>query len=321
MPPPKMLFLLIITVPVLFGCSPPAADSPEQSNSDAISLDWKLADDEVVIYTTAMEQITEADTQFNFDPLDTLPAETGDNIPSLNELLTLATLNMPQSASFVSVLEKNERGNISVEMRLGQMTFDDTNISEASDVVDGDMLELQQTLREYREQMSGTVQLAGELHPDGSIASFYLEQRQRNLLALMFELPSVPVQVGDIWELDVNCISLGTGFIADHAEKMNRVQLTEITQNEAGEALAVIDYMVIEAVAGTMGGAFMDEAPDTSMTCSFLGRGYFLIDQGRWQQLNGEFKVTSTGVMTTSSAQHIALMPVETLPEDFQTQP
>ena len=53
------------------------------------------------------------------------------------------------------------------------------------------------------------------------------------------------------------------------------------------------------------------------MTCSFIGRGEFLIDQGRWAQLVGDMSIKSTGVMQSDNMQHLALMPLDNIPPKY----
>jgi hypothetical protein len=207
----------------------------------------------------------------------------------------------------VSILQKNPAGNISVKMIVDE-------VEQAESEIDNP---LENSLNQMVSQMEGTVQLRGELTPEGTIASFYLEQRQRNLIAMLFELPSNPVHVGDSWEIDVNCVSMGNGFIASNAARINRVELTSVSENAEGQSVAQLEYVIIETVEGDFQLPFSDESNPTSMSCSFLGQGSFLIEEGRWEQFVGEFQVQATGLMESNLVQQLALTPLGDIPEEY----
>ena len=167
--------------------------------------------------------------------------------------------------------------------------------------------------------MQGTVQLRGAIHPEGSIASFYNNTEQNNLIALLFEMPEYPVTVGESWEIDFNFTSMGFGFIPENIYKNNHVQLSEITQTDDGHALAIIDYAIVESIEGEFTSSFnATEASTVSIFVAYIGQGQFLIDEGRWyHQLVGELTVSSSGFMSTNSTQTLALIPLETVPEAY----
>ncbi|MBZ0289089.1 MAG: hypothetical protein K8I30_15830 [Anaerolineae bacterium] len=277
---------------------------PVVNEATGYSLDWKLAPDEKLAYKTAMNQATGSSPNLSID-LDKLFSDT----PNFDELSQqLSRLTLPETGSMISILEPNARGNITVEMILDEIKTPENPQDD----------ELSQSLTQAMQAMEGTVQLRGELTPDGSVASFYLEERQRNLLAMLFELPTGMVHVGDSWQLAFNCIQMGSGFIANTASKVNRVAFTGLTQTADGKPVAILDYMLVESVDGTFQSPMSDEASPSSMTCSFLGRGQFLIEQGRWQQLIGEFAISSTGIMETDIVQQFALTPLEAIPEAYR---
>ncbi len=275
------------------------SEEPED-NEPLYTLDWKLDDDEIIAYKTAMEPTDGNHFSFNFDQF------SGDAIP--NEVRQqLSDIKMPETYSMISILEKNADENISVRLIFDEIDLPET---EADDPIGA-------SVNRMMGAMEGTVQLRGELTPEGAISSFYLEQTQRNLLAQFFELPTSPVHVGDSWEIDVNCISMGNGFIAADAERVNHIELTEITENDDGQPLAVIDYVIAETVEGDFLMPFSEELVPTTMSCTFLGQGLFLIEEGHWEQFTGEFAIKATGMMDSDAVQHFALTPLEDIPEQY----
>jgi hypothetical protein len=279
-----LCFVLIIA---LSACS--SDNSANEVSTMYYDLDWKLAEGEILAYRTAIIPVN-----LNEDSASTEEAEA---TPDFGILIRAM---QPSSYSMVSLLQLNERGNIEV-----QMIVNDVDLSEATEVLSPEALETLSV------SFSG-VQLRGELNLDGGIESFYLEQRQKNLLAMFFELPTHPVSVGDSWEIEVYCVTMGNGFIVDIAERTNQVTFTELTTNSEGKALAVIDYFILESVSGDFINPMSDEAMETSMDCSFIGRGYFLIDEGRWESFFGNFNIISTNpVMNLENRQQFSLVPFD----------
>lgn len=303
----QSIAILLLSV-LLVACSGgiPASESAiALDNRPEYSLDWKIGEGQIIAYRTALNQVQDEDSQITIDWGQLLDEEVDMDAAEFIEKIVFP--EQPTSTSLISVLERNEVGNITVKMIL-----DDVVTSEAAP---DDMLGT--SFNQMLERMEGTVQLRGELRPEGTIASFYLENRQKNLLAIFFELPEGPVKVGDTWQIEVNCISMGAGFVVTNANKLHEVTLSEITQTLDGRPLAVLDYVIIEVVSGVMDSALSDEQIGVSMSCSYLARGYFLINEGRWHALGGEFAVKSDGIMSGNSIQQIGLVPLETLPESY----
>jgi hypothetical protein len=299
--------LLALTTLSFTACSPNNPTTVTIENGEtAYTLDWKIASGEMLAYKTAMNRAEDSNptVSFNLDQIFTDDA----NLNSLSQ--QFSNLRLPEVSSLISILEPNTRGNISVRMILDDVSTPDDLATD----------ELSQSFNQMMQKMEGTVQLRGELTPDGAISSFYLEQQQRNLLAIFFELPTGSVQVGDSWPLTFNCIALGQQFIPNNVNKINQVTLTEISQTADGKPVAVLDYVLIETVDGNFQSPMTNEATPTAMTCSFLGRGRFLIESGRWEQLLGEFAVTSSGIMETNTIQRFALTPLLEIPEIYRNQ-
>lgn len=276
---------------------------PTMAPEPLYSLDWKLADEEIIAYKTAMEPGENTNTAMSFN-FDQLFAET-DAPNGLRD--QLANITFPDTFSMVTILQKNSLGNISVKLIVDEIEEVE---NEAGNPIGN-------TINQMMGDMEGTVQLRGELTPEGTIASFYLEQNQRNLLAMLFELPSAPVHVGDSWEIDVNCVAMGHGFIASNANRVNKVTLTSVEENDEGQALAHLEYVIAESVEGDFLFPFSEEPIPTSMNCSFLGQGSFLIEEGRWQQFNGEFRILATGMVESNTVQQFALAPLEDVPQEY----
>lgn len=292
---------------------------PPNSASSEIGyeLNWKIEENQPIAYNTAMEVsdcCTEVDYDriFNFGQFD----EGEDTTPHFEEMFEDLQNNQP-SYSIVSILEKKPDGNISVKMVLDNVEMPEQE-TEAS---------MGQWYAQMLQGMEGSVQMQGDITPEGEIASPYVAQQQKNLLALFFELPVGAVKVGDTWQIDLTCITLNSAqFKIDNSDQVNQVTLREITETSEGEPVAILDYLIAESVEGEQTIPFFSNEPvPTTMKCSFVGRGEFLIEQGKWQAFSAENTVETTGVVTSNVTQQLALTPLDEVPEypepDTQNQP
>jgi len=286
---------------------PAATPTPSEVSYE---LNWKIEDGQPHAYNTAMEVseccvTVDYDRIFNFDQLD--EGEEGNDAPSPFEQMFEDLKNNQPAYSLVSILEKKPDGNISVKMVLDNVDVPEQESEDSMGQWYGQMLQ----------GMVGTVQLQGDITPDGEIASPYMAQQQKNLIALFFELPVGPVKVGDTWQIDLTCIILNSAqFEIENSDRVNQVTLKEITETPEGETMAVLDYLIAESVEGKQTIPFFTNEPvPTSVKCSFLGRGEFLIEQGRWQSFSAENTLQSTGIVTSNVTQQLALTPLDEVPE------
>ena len=223
-------------------------------------------------------------------------------------------IKFPEAANMITVLEELSNGNIKSTSYLQNYTLP---ISE-NELTDE---KAQVEAEKFEEIMNKVPQLQGLINTSGKVLSFYLPQRQKNLLALMSELPKDPVKIGDTWEINFICLELGAGFTADAADRVNIVRLTDLKRNVQMENIATIEYLLTEKVSGSMSNPMTQQTIPTEMTCSYIGRHEFNIDQGRWENINGEFSINSTGFMNSRVIQNLAMKPIEQLPEGINHKP
>jgi hypothetical protein len=139
------------------------------------------------------------------------------------------------------------------------------------------------------------VQFRGVLDSFGGLTSFFLDRRIKNLTTFALQLPPGPVKVDDIWPLDVNLLSVGTGVVVDSGWYNRHARLVAIEKTDDGRPVAIIDYVVAEDIVGREVKKGDSIAVDhLAMGC--IGRGEFLINEGRWNRL-------VLRMMTQSSAQ------------------
>ena len=155
------------------------------------------------------------------------------------------------------------------------------------------------------------VVLRGSLYEEGGIHSFWLKSRQKNLLALLFELPTVPVKVGDKWSLDVNLIANDQNFDCDSAYKVNEVTLVDVKKRK-GEKIAVLKYHHVEYVQGSYyKPSFLgDEGEQQAGMMKFVHEGMaeFSVDKGRWVVYDGVMSLETTGMVTVKKKTRFGLI-------------
>ncbi len=203
----------------------------------------------------------EPHAEIGTDPGDESFAELG---KAFRELFGDLADDFPASYSMTWVLAPRPNGNLAARMILGPSP--ESQDPKPPDEEDGPDAFLKRMAR----KMEGTVQLRGEITPRGKIVSFYLEGRQKNLVAMMLELPGRPVKVGDTWPLEMNLISMGHGFVCDRAAHRNQAKLVAVTETPDGDRVATIEYLVLEGVEGTFKGPFGGgEGVPTSMHAGY----------------------------------------------------
>lgn len=255
---------------------------------------WKVPEGDTVVYRTEMNEMdTAAYARLGgapgalFDSAgSSLPQQWGDAMARANSEVN-------------TYLVRRRPGVIGIEMR-------EVKLKGANDAADTSLKEMRMMM-EMMARMSGGVQLRGSVLDDGRIESFYLNESQRNLLALMFELPARPVRVGDTWPLSVTMIHMDQNFICDSAARSNSVKLTEIRKTDHGP-LAILAYDIDEYVDGTFGGMLGEGAP-TMMHITFTAQAGFDIERGGWAFYDGVMSVSSTGIMSTSQRKRFVLVP------------
>ncbi len=272
---------------------------PPTSVPEPFELNWKITEGDTLFYETVLAEIGESEFEFeagdmfkdtndslDIDELSRIQEETGDKLRNLLANTDFVTQLYPSSV-FADV--------INIEM-VGKRNEDDA----ANEFDQG-----------FASVMTGVV-LRGSVNTNGTLHSFWLKSGQKNLVALLFELPDGPVKAGDTWTLsNVNFVGNDQNFICLEAEKRNIVRLTEI-QEVDGELIAIIDYDIREYVLGDFQApVFFGEGGDpskTTMEFSFQARAEFSIDQGKWLSYNGLLALESSGVMNSNSKQQFALI-------------
>jgi hypothetical protein len=261
--------------------------------SGPVFLKWKIRSGDTVFYKTVMEDIHEKDFNLSFD-LDALPGFFSDSNKKIGDAKRLFTEinNAFKDYDYIANLTANRKGFINVELRVKKK----------------DTARQENTLPEAMMMGVGDVVLRGAVTEDGQIQSFYLKNDQKNLLALMFELPGKPVSVGDKWALDINLISMDQNFICDSSYRKNVVSLTELKKSNKG-TIALIKYDILEYVTGDFKVPFGKRTETkTQMKMSFYGIAEFSVEKGRWISFDGILSLEASGVMNSKVVKKFTLV-------------
>lgn len=132
---------------------------------------------------------------------------------------------------------------------------------------------------------------------------------------MFFELPSHKVKVGDIWSIGVNFTQLGQYFVAERAEQINIVKLASVSKNESGSRIATIDYMITEKIKGRFKEPGQTKERRLEGVTSFIGKGEFNLDQGRWQSFVAQMRIKSSGTLSGDIRQILKMTPVDQIPD------
>lgn len=265
------------------------------SDSDGISLKWKLKPDETIGYKTAMEQVESSDFEIDFGNDKNMPKE------EFKEIFDGLKKEF-EKTSFITTMQWNERGNIETKMFTEGFNDKDTKPIDPKNFNPASM-------------MKG-VMLRGEINESGQIESFYLKGAQKNLIAMYFELPNRPVKIGDTWSLNVSYLQFDQSFVCKSADRTNNVELIDVLKDK-NDTIVIIKYDISESASGYMKNPMTNEKIETSLSMSFNGIAEFSVNKGRWIKYNGILETTQKGMMSGSSKQKLALIPFDDLTKEM----
>jgi hypothetical protein len=271
-------------------------------------LKWKIKPKEVITYTTTMKEIDsskykEFSVNFNgmfgklgnIDPDSTLNKE-------IETKLLLSKLNKYLDASLVTYLTRNKNGLIDISVNYKQPDSVAANFKEFVKDTNKDAW-----VDKMLAMTTKNIQLRGAINDSGIIESFYTKNDQRNLIALLFQLPGKQVKIGESWPLDVHLISMDQNFKCDSSYKKNVVSLVGIKKID-GETIAFLKYDIAEYVSGVFMSPFSGTDKKTVMKISFNALSEFSIDKGRWVSYDGIMSLLASGIMNTNTTKKLSLI-------------
>lgn len=272
-----------------------------QTNDSTVFLKWKLKPGEVLTYKTEMKEIDTAKrNDINFNGLARLMGANEKNVDSLGLNKMANDLNKQlQMFDFITRLSEKKKGVVDIELSVAN------NEEKAKAPTTSDPKK--KAVQAMVDMMKTGVMLRGAVYEDGSIASFYTKNDQRNLVSMLFELPAKRIKVGDTWSLDVHLLSADQYFVCDSSFRKNKVTLLNI-QNVDGEHIATLKYDIVEYMHGVFNMPTGGAPQTTMMKMTHQAIARFSIEKGRWVFYEGVMSLVSSGLMDSQTTKRLSLV-------------
>jgi hypothetical protein len=285
-----VLVLCVLASALTAGAAPPAAAQP-------VKLRWKVPKEAPLGYELVWQSVTTDKNTVRID-LSTLK----DARKAAEQRKAILDIRMPAQSVMAMVL--SARGSDTLAAKVVVTRVEQNKKAPRT--------KLDRELAQQFQKMVGTVQIRASLTDWGLVTS-ELKREQRNLVSLATELPAKAVAVGDTWTHNADLVKMGESFTGT-SESINRMELVGLEREGEGRTVALIDYTLAEKHDGKFVNSRTKESLPASMEMSFLGRGEFLVEEGRWRKLSGRYTTRATGAMKTDTAQQFTLTPLEPIP-------
>jgi len=271
--------------------------------NQSYDLKWIIEDDNQIAFKTAMEPIdTNNLTKIGIDCDSFISAfsdTTNFNCEDFKEFFESIN-SFYTDYSMTTVLSRDNYD--AIDVKLISVKNNSTNLSDS--------------VPDFFAQAMTGVQLRGKINEDGGIESFYMKKEQMNLLAIMFELPTKPVRIGDKWTIQASFISNDHNFICNDYDKKHLVELVDV-KTINGEDIAFIKYDLRYYVNGEFNNPFLGKTIPTKMDVAFNGISEFNITLGKWKNYNGIMSMFVSGIMNTNTKQRFSLVELEEIPNEL----
>ncbi len=264
-------------------------------NTEKVNLNWKIAPGDTLSYLTIMEEIDSSMVEFNLEKL----LANNDQLEEAQTLLKEINKCFKNIYYHTSLIGGEKYYVVDIVMQIkAEESFDEYNI-ETLNMVD------------MKNSLVDDFALRGSVYKTGKIHSFWIEQNQKNIIALFFELPENKVRIGDSWPLEINCISAyAQNFICDSAARVNKVTLIDL-KHENDETIAVLKYDIAEFVKGTFNLPSFEETNKpikTIIKCAFQAIAEFSVEKGQWISYDGIMSIETSGLMNSIEKKKFALI-------------
>lgn len=281
---------------------------------EKILLEWKIAKNDTLHYKTTMDVVrTENENDKKND---------SSSLFSQSEFRTMfkSITDINSGLKYQTDLYVNSRNEklIDIEMKIINDANDATNElsalmsrlkdedakgtkkgkrkkkKEEQDKIEPDSLTFKNMVKNIA-SLNNNVVLRGRVSNTGELISSYYKNSQKNLIAILFELPGKTVEVGEKWKVNANLIEMDQNFLCDSVSNRNSVYIEKIIDVN-NDRIAVIKYDISEYVSGDFnspfGEMFTGETGEkTVMKMSHTATGNFSISKGRWISYKGEMEI------------------------------
>jgi hypothetical protein len=126
--------------------------------------------------------------------------------------------------------------------------------------------------------------LFGTFDKHGNISSFYLPQKQKNLLKLFFDVPDSPINENTTWKRHLYLTQIGERFIPTSAKRLDINRLIETTRNSEGDLHAHIGGIARETIDGSFELLESGLSVPVSNESTYYSYGVFNVTHGYWER-------------------------------------
>ena len=138
--------------------------------------------------------------------------------------------------------------------------------------------------------------------------SFYVPQKEKNILSLFFQLPKNKVKKGDVWSIPFHFVSVPGAIHCKKSIQKSRVYLADIEKLKDGRVIASLEYRIIEHISGSLPAPpGHGHAHQLSLTMVFFAKARFDVTHGHWIRLRGRLRLTQSGEWASDYEQIFSL--------------
>lgn len=280
-----------------------------------LKLNWMVEEGEDVTYRTLISDVGHT---LKYNELGSLINEGDAKLIDREEVLE-AYDHLQQARELIRYVSTVTVNNEDIHVQLQAISEGKPTVVE----IDGEST--QSTLAN---QLVEGVLLKGTVSDDGSITSMNEAQEDRNLLSLLFQLPSGQIAINDEWSINIQLLQMKESFKILRFDSINQVSLSDIRVDD-GDTIAVIKYQVYDYVVGYPAeddeeySAYFAEESDTSigsrlsqesdgklyLLMLYQGLGEFSVSQGKWVSYNGLLLTATEGAYEYVKAVNYSLIP------------
>lgn len=259
---------------------------------EKIFLEWKITKNDTLKYKTIMNDTR--DKSFNQDSTSLFFNKEFDE--KLQSLLT----DIDSSMKYQTKLFLNKNGK-AIDIETVALSNETQNIDQLTSQNKPRNKKERKKKKEYNQKELDTIKdffglnnrivLRGRISSSGEIISTYYKNSQKNLIALLFELPNKEIEIGEKWKVNVNFIEMDQDFVCDSLSNENYVYIEKVFEKD-DQKIAVVKYIINEYVIGDFSnpliGMFgIEKDKKTYMKVSYNATGNFSITKGKWISYQG----------------------------------
>jgi hypothetical protein len=214
----------------------------------------------------------------------------------------LKQITLPQQWPYIATIKDKNNTTLQVKV-IG---------APAPEVAIEPETEEQRLALKYQKLLEGSIMLLADINSTGTLKSYYLNQKQRNMVSILFGLPNKAVSLSESWHPNINFIELGNGYIVDQPKHINNAQIINLEPQDDGDVLAHIVYVVYEGLDGKYE---LKPGPDEpsfpfTLKASYLAYGVFSVKYGYWLRYTGVVNFDGSGQIPVHSTKLHALKPI-----------